>query len=120
MKSLKNSIYICIAISFFSCKENIKFSYNDAIKSDIDFLFENNKTLEIDHDLDNSILFGYFTTKNKLSYLNTVDSFFAKRKWIFVVNDERKKILLQKYNLPYQLCSIELDGNNVSIKLISL
>lgn len=102
-----------------SCDKQVKFNYEDAKRSEVEYFFENDITLDFHHDLDNQVVEGYFISKDIKKYSSFVDSVASLHKWVKVINDTDKIMFVRKGNVDYSISAITFFGNEVHLRIYS-
>lgn len=109
-----------LIIPLLSCDERTKFDYEDAKRSQIEYFFEDNGSLDFYHDIDKSKISGHFTPEDIGKYAVAVDSACNKHEWTKIIDDAGKKMYLKKESSHYSFVTIIFwDNKEVTLEMFS-
>lgn len=112
---------LILYIFLTSCNERMTFTYDDAVRNEVDYFFEpHNESMKFTHNLENAEITGVFIPKNINNYIITADSLARKNNWKCIVNDQNKKIYLRSdIGGNYRLCVLQFYGPEVHLRMLT-
>lgn len=114
-------IVLLASLSIISCDDKVNFTYEDAVRNEIEVFFEkDNTSTSFHHDIENSEIEGFFVSHNKRFYIERLDNLSRQNKWKNVLRDNEKRIYLKNNkDDSYTICFIHFHENEVHLRMIS-